>query len=271
MFYNLFTMLRFKLLAIFIPVIIALTIYTTPVSANALTQYVLCEEEIAELINAGEVVYARILSQDAYLFADADCIDKIFSLPYTYYVKLLEYGNEACRVMYCYEDYDYARGVIGYTKRENLTFVNTPPTGKSFPNSFLEFEGNGTFYKNNRFDSFYSATDTTTGADCFLYGYYTRGAERYCYVLHGGKLGYYSADVFKEFTLPTHGDPLPTIKEEPPPTDSTDYSPSNTGGVLSTDTGKAVFIAVSCIIAVCAVYLIFLPKKEAPASFEDEE
>ena len=239
-------------------------------SAAALSAYIITDYEAEELLLAGEAVYARILNTDAFLYTDADCTDKLFQLPHTYYVKLLE-CDSTCKVMYCYEDYDYARGIIGYVKREHLTFVDQPPTGKSFPNIFPEFEGNGTFYKNNRFDSFYSASDTAAGSDCFFYGFYTRGAQRFCYVLHGGKLGYYSADLFKDFTLPTHSDPMPTVKEPPEQTDQSISSTGSSAGVLSTDTGKTIFIAVTCIIAICAVYLIFLPKKSPQSSSDDDE
>ncbi|MBQ7163982.1 MAG: hypothetical protein IJR61_01475 [Clostridia bacterium] len=246
----------------------AATISYTGVRANAAAVYALNETEVTSLLDADAEVYARIFSENTALCADERLTDAIFVLPLTYYVKVTAYSPESCRVAYCYEDYDYARSVYGYVSTALLTFVAAPPTGRSFPNIFPEFEGNGTFYKNNRFETYYAASDPY--ADAFFYGYYYRGAEKYCYVLRGGKFGYYSADVFGRIEVPPHADPKPLEKSARESESAAETSEKS--GFFASDVNKVIFIAVTCVIAVSAVYLVFLPKKRSePLPGEDEE
>ena len=169
-------------------------LFPSPRAYASAVSYVQEEPDILAALSAGEDVYARIFSEGTYLFADGNLSEGIFIIPTTYFVKVRSYTHTACAVTYCYEDYDYARAVYGYVSTAALTFVSQPPTGKSFPNAFPEFEGNGTFYKNTRFDTFYSVNQTSS-ADAFFYGYYMRGNEQFCYVMYGGRFGYFSADV----------------------------------------------------------------------------
>ncbi len=227
--------------------------------------YVLTYEEAEETAAAGEL-FARIFTEGAGLYADAAMTDMLFQPSLSYYVKVLALSPETCRVAYCYEDYDYARSVAGYMATAELTLVSSPPTGRSFPNVFCEFEGNGTFYKNSRFDSFYPSGDTLSSSDAFFYGYYPRGSERYCYVLRGGRLGYYSADVFREIEVPLHPDPPPAVRTPAAEVPAAPERPS----FFDSDVNKTIFIAVACIVAVAAVYLIFLPRKKEPLPEEDD-
>ncbi len=236
--------------------------YPTKITVDAITAYVLDESEITERLELGEQLFARALDSGIYIYSDNLCTDKLFELPTSYYVKVIEYNPTRCRIIYCYEDYDYARGIPGYALSESLTFVSEPPTGRSFPNIFPEFEGNGTFYKNNKFDSYYSAADTASDDDAFFYGYYIRGNEKFCYVLRGGKFGYYPAEIFKQIEIPRHADAFPVVKtpqSSPTQTESDEYSES---GFFSSDTNKVIFIAICCVIAICAMYMIFLPKRQ---------
>lgn len=239
------------------------------VPVRAKTVYSLNVSEAEALLSEEKEVYGRTFTDGVYLFSDPALEDKIFELPKSFYIKILTASAEYCRAVYCYEDYDYARAVTGYVRTGDISLVDEPPTGRSFPNIFLDFEGNGTFYKNNRFDSYYSAGDSADTSDTFFYGYYMRGTDRYCYVLRGGKFGYYSADVFENFVIPTHIDPAPLTKQpeaDPPP----DSAPEK-DGLFDTDAGKVIFIAVTCIIAVSVAYLIFLPKKRREIPEEEPD
>jgi len=228
--------------------------------AIASAKYSIDVYEVQSLLQDGLDAYARVNSEDAYIFSDTALTDKLFIVPKTYYLKVFEVTEEYCRVAYCYEDYDYARAVYGYADCRDLLFTSTPPTGKSFPNVFPTFEGNGTFYKNNRFDTFYSVQNSPS-SDVFFYGFYKRNNERFCYVFHLGKFGYYQDEVFEEIEIPTHPDAMPSPQTSSPQTSKTESEGEN-GSFFDKDTNKVIFIAVSCIIAVCAVYLIFLPRKE---------
>jgi hypothetical protein len=204
------------------------------------------------------------------VYLDRAPTDPLFLLPPTYFLTVTEISGDTCRVIYCHEDYDYARAVYGYASLEGAVFTDLAPTGRSFPNVFLKFEGNGTFYKNNRLDSFYSSLDWTT-TQPFFYGYLERDGKRFCYVFADGKLGYFSVEVFEAFTIPRHADPVPVLRA---PTSDSFSEQSASSGFFQSDTNKVIFITVACIIAVCAVYLIFLPKKasaEPDTDFDSDE
>ena len=239
-------------------------------AVNAAAAYSLTESEASDLISSGETVYARVFTDDVPLCLDENLTDVLFLLPATYYVKVTEYSPVSCRVIYCYEDYDYARGVFGYVDTALLTFVAEPPAGKSFPNVFPEFEGNGTFWKNNRFETYYSAADSPKTSDAFFYGYYPSAGERYCYVLRGGKFGYYSADVFGRIDIPPHPDPKPLTRTAPASESAPEKAEKS--GFFSSDANRVLFVAVICVIAISAVYLVFLPKRRGePLPGDDDE
>lgn len=235
-----------------------------PVKAHA-SVYSLTVDEAAAALEEGGKIYGRVFGEGAWIYSDAALTSKLFVMPPTYYALVTSVGD-SCRTVYCYEDFDYARAVTGYMSPDDLVFVDVPPTGRSFPTLFLKFEGNGTFYKNDRFDSFYSQAELGTD-ETFFYGYYPRGNDRFCYVLRDGKLGYYSLEVFEKFTLPPHADPQPVAHTTAPPDSASD---NETGkGFFASDAGKAVFIAASCILAIAVMYLVFLPKKRAIHSDEE--
>ena len=70
--------------------------------------------------------YACILTDNAFFYSTADDKRGIFLLPRTYYVRLLDYGEEYCRVEYL-QDSDKAKRLVGYTKTQDLTFVDYTP------------------------------------------------------------------------------------------------------------------------------------------------
>lgn len=234
--------------------------------AVADTVYALTPDEVIDALSRGDDVYAKILPE-AMLCTDAQLTDGLFVLPETYYVKIITYDERACRVTYCYEDYDYARGVCGFVSTARLIFCLSKPTGRSFPNVFLEFEGNGTFYKNNGFDTFYTSVDSTIGEQPFFYGYLRSDTDSYCYVLMGGRFGYYSADVFAPVEISPHPSPAPAVRVEPPAADE----PATSGGLLDSDGGKAIFIVCACLVAVGISYLIFLPRRPKEQGYDEED
>ena len=252
--------------------IIICCLFIPPQTAFATAKHSIPTSEVQALLSDGYTVYARVNSDTAYLFSDNSLTDGLFKIPRTFYLKVFEVSDGFCRVAYCYEDYDYARAVYGYADCRDLLFTDTPPSNKSFPNVFLTFEGNGTFYKNNRFDNFYSIQDSPY-SDVFFYGYYLRGTERFCYVFQSGKFGYYSDEVFEKIEITPHPDAMPSPHSVAPQTSNTE-SVDDSAGFFDKDTNKIIFIAVSCIIAVCAVYLIFLPRKEKfegePTDFDED-
>lgn len=127
--------------------------------------------------------YACILSDSAFFYSTADEKRGLFLLPRTYYVRLLDYGDEYCRVEYL-QDSDKAKRLVGYAKTQDLTFVDYQPLR---PYLYYVFE-----VKYRIEDSEFSSSDFLNEIvlSCVYYGDYKIGSETYCYVLRSGEFGY---------------------------------------------------------------------------------
>ena len=112
--------------------------------------------------------YACILTDNAFFYSTADDKRGIFLLPRTYYVRLLDYGEEYCRVEYL-QDSDKAKRLVGYTKTQDLTFVDYTPLR---PYLYYVFE-----IKYRIEDSEFTTSDFLTEIvlSCVYYGDYKIG------------------------------------------------------------------------------------------------
>ncbi len=126
--------------------------------------------------------YACILTEAQFCTAPNENTD-IFSLPKTYYVKLLEYGNDYCKIEYLYDSAD-TKKLTGYVKTSSLTFVDYVPTRPYLYYFFdVTYRIDG---KTDEEDPFLSQITVT----CVYYGDKRIGSQLYCYVLLENEFGY---------------------------------------------------------------------------------
>ena len=130
--------------------------------------------------NAG--AYACILSDDVYFYTNTEGRRGLFLLPKSYYVRLIEYRPDYCKVEY--QTDDSAKRLVGYVATEKLTFVDYTPAR---PYLYYVFDLR---YKIEDADQTDSAFLTEITISCVYYGDYIIGSERYCYVLRGEDFGY---------------------------------------------------------------------------------
>lgn len=126
--------------------------------------------------------YACILSDGVYFYTVSDGRKGLFTLPKTYYVRLVEYRTDYCKVEY--QTDDAAKRLIGYVATDKLTFVEYLPAR---PYLFYEFD---LHYKLDGAEQTDSAFLTEITLSCVYYGDYLIGSEQYCYVLRGDEFGY---------------------------------------------------------------------------------
>lgn len=191
--------------------------------------------------------YAYIPSDNAYFYPVPSEHRGIFLLPKTYYVRLLDYQTDFCRIEYLYDDVS-TKKIIGYAKTDTLIFVDYIPNR---PYLYYVFDvqyhiGDGTFN-----DSAFLDEVTVT---CSYYGDYVVGTKTYCYVLRGDTFGYIpkpSSLSFEENT--EYADRLAAM----PPTDT-----SSTPDQASTPPSQiALLIAVCLLVPVLAALIVKPPKK----------
>lgn len=200
-------------------------------------------------------VYAVAARNDVWLYTEENEESGLFLLPYTYYVRVLERGEEFSAVVYG-EDAAPYRTVEGYCKTEMLTFVDFIPE-----RPFLKLEvtvtytvpgpsemGNGTFDEIERTFHYYGTS--------YL------GTQRYFYVLSDGVFDYIPAardvnyelntDYLEETVAPAPDDPSP--EAEP-------------AGL----TGWQIAALTLGILAVAAIAFFVLRGKRSPVPSEGEE
>ena len=127
--------------------------------------------------------YACILSDDAFFYSAPDEKRALFLLPKTYYVKILDYQADYCKVEYLYDDLN-VRKIIGYAKTNDLTFVDYTPKR---PYLYYVFDVRYEIGDTQINDSSFLTEITVT---CGYYGDFHLGATTYCYVLRGDTFGY---------------------------------------------------------------------------------
>ena len=165
----------------------------------------------ANLPSTGD--YAGILSDDTFFYATADGRKGLFLLPKSYYVRLLEYHSDYCKVEY--QTDVSAKRLTGYVATDKLTFVNYTPAR---PYLYYVFDLR---YKIDETEQSASNFLTEITVSCVYYGDYMIGSERYCYVLRGEDFGYVpkpTSLVYEENE--EYADYVASLQPEPaPPTD----------------------------------------------------
>ena len=202
--------------------------------------------------------YACILSDDTYFYASADERRGLFLLPKTYYVRLLEYRADYCKVEY-QTDGSTAKRLVGYARTADLTFVSYTPAR---PYLYYTFDLHYKIEDTAQTDSNFLTELTLT---CVYYGDYMIGSERYCYVLRGDEFGY----VPKPFDLqfednPEYADYLASLQPDPAPSDSaSDTTPSN-----ASPAHIAILVAICLLVPILAA-LVLKPPRRPPYELDD--
>lgn len=194
--------------------------------------------------------YACILSNDVFFYSSADERKGVFLLPKSYYVRLIEYRSDFCKVEYQRTE-SAAQRLVGYVKTKELAFVDYVPAR---PYLYYVFDVTYTIEDAEPNDSSFLTQMTVS---CVYYGDYKVGSELYCYVLRGDEFGY----IPKPFGL--------SYDEN---TEYNDYLSSLTPPVLNppsdtkveTDTSPmqvAILIVICLLVPVLAALVLKPPRR----------
>lgn len=214
---------------------------------------------------AGEK-YSRILSEDVVMYMDSSLSVPWFTLPYSYYVKVLSVSGTSAKVEYR-GDNPSKPSAKGYIKTEELNFVEEAPQ-TLYPAVTLTVNQTCLLYK----DSDFTITETVTqNSTADYYGTLTRhNGEKYIYCLvnttSGDKyLGYMSINSVFSFSIPTLKVEEESVSvEESEPVSEVNSAVSSAGG---NSVQIVIIIAVSAV-AISIVYLLFRPSGKRAAKDE---
>lgn len=210
--------------------------------------------------------YSRILSEDVMMYMDSSLSVPWFTLPYSYYVKVLSVSGTSAKVEYR-GDNPSRPSAKGYIKTEDLNFTEEIPQ-TPYPAVTLTVNQTCLLYK----DSDFTITETITqNSTADYYGTLTRhNGEKYIYCLvnttFGDKyLGYMSINSVFPFSIPTLN------VERKIDSSEDEESVPETNSEISSASGNSVqiviIIAVSAV-AISIVYLLFRPSGKRAAKDE---
>lgn len=202
-------------------------------------------------------VYAVAARNDVWLYAEENEESGLFLLPYTYYVRVEERGEEFSSVVYGTDEAPY-RAVHGYCKTEMLTFVGFIPE-----RPFLKLEVTLTYTVPGTSSEMGNGTFDEIERTFHYYGTSYLGTQRYFYVLSDGVFDYIPAarDVNYELNTDYLTDVSAPAEELPVEEESS-----------SALSGIEIAALILGILAVAAIAFFVLRGRKAPsAAAEGEE
>lgn len=196
--------------------------------------------------------YACVLQENAFFYSAPEERRGLFLLPATYYVKLLDYGEEYCRIEYLY-DGENVKKLVGYAKTSALTFVEYTPNEPYF--CYL-FDVHYRIEEGGLTDSTFLNEITLT---CAYYGDYKIGSETYCYVLRGGTLGYVPKPAY--LSIPKNNEYEEWLAQQTPPDTSAE---SPTQSQESSSPAQIAILIALCLLVPTLAALILKPPRRPP-------
>lgn len=190
--------------------------------------------------------YACVDGTDVFFYGLPDEKDGLFLLPSAYYVRLLDYSSDFCRVEYQTDGADTKR-LVGYVKTEKIAFVPYVPK-QPYPRCVFDVD-----YKIDNSAQTNDGFLTQITMTCVYYGDYNVGSATYCYVLREGEFGY----IPKPYDLQIernneYAEYLSTLTETP-------NKPIEDGKEKNSPAQIAILIAL-CLLVPLLAALILKPK-----------
>ena len=205
----------------------------------------------AQALSPSSGEYACVLEENAFFYSAPDEPRGLFLLPPTYYVRVLDYGVEFCRVEYLYDDTDTKR-LVGYAKTADLTFVEYIPKRPYF---YYVFEISYRIENGGLQDSAFLNEITL---NCTYYGDYLIGSKPYCYVLRGGSFGYVPKPITLSVTPNTEYEEW--LAAQIPP-ESEGPSEQSTDKEKSSPAQIAILVALCLLVPVLAALILKPPRR----------
>lgn len=219
--------------------------------------------------------YSRILGDSVILYMDANLSKPWFTLPYSYYVKVLSIGTYSVKVEY--KSGDALRpSVKGYIEIDKLNLSKSEPTAP-YPNSSFTIGENCLLYKDTAFTFAETITENSSidfygisvkqNGDSYVYGYVsTASGDNY--------MGYILQSAILNFAMPIL--PVEVVKPEESviQSDSLSEKTDSNQNALGDNLRIIIIVGIS-VIAISIVYLLFRPspekaKEEVIAKTEEE-
>lgn len=213
--------------------------------------------EVRGVFAESDARYSRILSDNAVLYMDASLTVPWFTLPYSYYVKVLSVSGTSAKVEYK-GDNSSRPSAKGYVAADELNFVDEIPS-VVYPSLVLTVNQNCMLYKDVDFTIAETVTQNSTidfygiltraNGEKLIYGYVqTSSGDKY--------VGYLPVSAVYDFIVPQLpvSEPTSASASENPSSESSSEPNNSVGNNLQI----LIIVAVS-VVAISIVYLLFRP------------
>lgn len=207
--------------------------------------------------------YGRVITEDVGFYKDCDASELLFYLPYTYYVKITEYGESVSRVE-LFTSSSLFPAVDGYVYTNSLYFEDSTPISPFYELTLTTATATP-FYKNSSTNTVmrYIFEDRLLYCYGFLKSY--DGSYLY-YVCYNGSLGYVKEECVCPFTFVYHPTPLPVFNEPTEDTETPEPKQNETNEVIKV----AIIIAIALAAVVILIFALKPEKKDKEVAFYDD-
>ena len=149
-------------------------------------------------VKASNVEYLRVLNTTAFIYDNSSLTNKIFKVPYGYYVKVESVNSDSVRVTYGDDNSNYPV-IMGYMHVNDLSSVTTPPTKPFSVIKVSTANSDILFNDANLLKAYFNVP-----ADTFMYYYgeYNTDTNTLSYVYCNNKLGYFDKLGLNPFSVP---------------------------------------------------------------------
>ena len=211
---------------------------------------------IGNTAKAEQTEYMRVLSSDAYVYADYDLTEKLFAIPSSYYVKIESTNSTAARVTY--GDGLGCPVIMGYMDLSDLTM---PIVSPEKPYSVIKVSTDKSDILFNDLDLERPYFNVPSGEIMHYYGEIKTADKTLCYVYYNKKLGYVDKACLNPFTISPNQDPI--AEPEPPPEEEAPTNGENiteVNAALGENLQVLIIVGIS-IVCISVVYFLFKPSK----------
>lgn len=211
-----------------------------------------CEIALAD----GDFNYSRILDENVVMYMDSDLASPWFTLPYSYYVRILSVGTKSVKVEYKGESANKpsVKGYIPIEKLNAASDVSAP-----YPSVTFSIGASCLMFKDTNFN--YAETIAENSVIDFYGTYIGKNGKEYVFgyvsaASGDNYMGYIEISSVINFAVPRL--PVEVVKPEVESESEKTEQPVADGNALGDNLQIIIIVGIS-VVAISIVYLLFRP------------
>ena len=202
--------------------------------------------------------WARIVKDYVYIYAEQDLNKQMFILEKSYYVEILESGENVLHVSVMQNETNFPQ-ITGYVKRTDVELCAVAPLTPYYPTVRLTVTADSAVL---RLSPSTSASFVITATNTQKVSYYGRveNERDWYYVCFGDKFGYVDVNSVSAPNIQLHPTPLPSKQPTPAVTTPSDTTPDPAPSTdKASPTSEILLIVFVVLLAVGLTLALFLP------------